>query len=180
MATRKELISSHMLITCRNHWYAGLNFPDIIVVAVSSTTERDFNEISLSPAWQSVTLLNHVRLDQPFLSVACGAWIRNNWSRAYNITYKCLALPFAQQSCKIIFAYVVKWHHKLGCHSCPDHDVDVIQQGLQLDLWPAREWGRGWKPRSSNWYNWVLNGGVATIKKEADAIIWNVQKEGRI
>ena len=30
MATCKELISSHMLITCRNHWYAGLNFPDML------------------------------------------------------------------------------------------------------------------------------------------------------
>ena len=28
-----------------------------------------------------------------------------------------------------------------------------------LDSWPAREWGRGWKPRFSDWYNWVLNGG---------------------
>ena len=34
---------------------------------------------------------------------------------------QCLALPFAQQSCEIMFAYVVKWHHKSGCHSCPDH-----------------------------------------------------------
>ena len=55
--------------------------PSLIVVAVS-TTERDFNEISLSPMWQSVTLLNCVRLDQPFLSIACRAWIRNGWSRA--------------------------------------------------------------------------------------------------
>ena len=47
------------------------------------STEHDFNEISLSLAWQSVTLLNCVHLDQPFLSVARGAWIRNGWSRAY-------------------------------------------------------------------------------------------------